>query len=541
MRKRLLSLICILLLLSFCFTTMIAAETFSQELVILHTNDTHGHPLKFQDNMMNDEGGMAARSTLIKQVRSVNSNVMLLDAGDFNTGRPESNFFKAEPDLKGMEYMGYDAVTLGNHEFDNSFDILKKQINSTKTPFLSANIKTKDGKYLNHPYIIKHFPGFKVAVFGLTTTEILQIANPDTLKNVVVEDEIAVAKRLVPELRKKADIVIALVHMGLYEDANQGSKKLAQSVPGIDLIIDGHTHTKLTKPVIVNNVPIVQDYQWGLYLGKVVLTITNKKVTGFTWESLPINVKTTITKPDGTKQTKFVTEEIMEDQELLNILTPYAEKVNTELAKVIGEAEAVFPNKDVRRQETALGDLICDATLWGVRNLKVDFALQNGGGIRTDLPAGPITKGTIYAVSPFDNSLVVVTLKGNDVQALFDFIATIPQGKGGFPQVSDGVKFTINYTTGKCENILINGQPIDPNKSYKIATNSFTASGGDGYVMFKNATHKYDTSLFMRDVIIDYIISQGGKLKPEVKGRMLVIGEKLASYMPVLSRLKAAA
>jgi 5'-nucleotidase/UDP-sugar diphosphatase len=328
--------------------------------------------------------------------------------------------------------------------------------------------------------------------------------------------------------------------MGIYEDANMGSKKLAKEVPGIDLIVDGHSHTQITEPVVVNNVPIVQDYQWGLYMGKATLTITNKKVTGLTWESLPINIKTTVTKPDGKKQVKFVAGEIMEDSELLAILQPYADKVNTELAKVIGEASETFPNKEVRIKETALGDLVCDATLWGVRNLKVDFAIQNSGGIRTDLPAGPITKGNIYAVSPFDNSLVVVTLKGKDVQALFDFIATIPQTKGGFPQVSDGVKFTINYTTGKCENVLIGGQPIDPNKSYRIATNSFTASGGDGYVMFKNATDKYDSSLFMRDVLIDYIINQGGKLKPEVKGRITVIGQKMAYYTPILNSLRAA-
>ncbi|HOP74839.1 MAG TPA: 5'-nucleotidase C-terminal domain-containing protein [Bacillota bacterium] len=533
MQKRLASLIGIFLLLLLACSTIFAAETATQELVILHTNDTHGHPLKFTDNMIDGVGGLPARATLVKQIRAAHPNVLLLDAGDFNTGRPESNFFKAEPDLKGMEYMGYDAITLGNHEFDNSIELLKKQVNSIKTPFISANVKTKDGKYLNHPYIIKEFKGFKVAIFGLTTKETETISNPEVLKHVIIEDEVATAKKLVPELRKRADIVIALVHLGIYEDAEKGSKKLAKEVPGIDLIIDGHTHTQIAAPIYVNNVPIVQDYQWGIYLGKATLTISNKKVTGLKWEAIPINVRTQATKPDGTKELKYLTQEIPEDPELLALLKPYAERVNEELAKVIGEAEDIFPQQDVRKKETAIGNLVADATLWGVRHLNVDFAIQNSGGIRTSLPKGPITKRHIYEVSPFDNSLVVVSLKGTDVQALFDFIATIPQGKGGFPQVSEGVKFTINYTTGKCENVLINGQPIDPNRTYRIATNSFTASGGDGYDMFKNATDKYDSSLFMRDVIIDYIINFGGKLKPELKGRIEIIGEKQAFNAPV--------
>jgi 5'-nucleotidase/UDP-sugar diphosphatase len=518
----------LLLLLSLIFATLSAARTSPTELVILHTNDTHGHPLKFADNMVDGVGGLPARATLVKQIRASNPNVLLLDAGDFNTGRPESNFYKAEPDLKGMDYLGYDAVALGNHEFDNTTAVLEKQVNSVKFPFLAANVKTNEGKYLVHPYIIKKFKGFKVAVFGLTTKETLTMSAPKFLKEVVIEDEVSTAQKLVPQLRKKADIVIALVHLGIYEDSEQGSKRLAKYVPGIDLIVDGHTHTQLTAPVVVNHVPIVQAYQWGLYLGKATLQIKHKKVAGLKWEALPINIQTRSVKPDGTKHLQYVTQPLPEDQKLLALLQPYADQVKVELSKIIGAAATTFPNKAVRSAETALGDLIADATIWGVRHLKVDFALQNSGGIRADLAAGPITKESIYTITPFDNSVVVVTLKGKEVAELFDFIATIPQGKGGFPQVSDGVSFTINYTTGKCENVLINNQPLDLNKTYRIATNSFVASGGDGYRVFTKALDKYDSSLFIRDVVIDYIINQGAKLKPEIKGRITIIGQNLA-------------
>lgn len=529
----------LLLLFSLFGSSLIsAAPSVTHEIVILHTNDTHGHPLNFFDTPTPDAGGLAARFTLVNQIRSKYENVLLLDAGDINTGRPESNFFKAEPDIKGYNLIGYDAMALGNHEFDNSLDILKKQMELAKFPFLSANVKTKDGKYVGLPYIIKEFQGLKVAIFGLTTTE-TTIMSPDIIKNLIFEDEIAVASKLVPELKKKADIVIALVHMGLYNDDTQGSKSLAKNVPDIDLIIDGHSHTKLETPVLVGNTPIVQAYQWGLYLGKAVFTVQNKSVVKFSWDQLPINLRVSVKNADGKTELKYITEAIPEDPSVLAVLKPYADQVGTELAKIIATAETVFPNKEVRLQETALGDLIADSMLWYTKNLKTDFAIQNSGGIRTDLPAGVIAKKNIYEILPFDNSITVLTLKGSDVQALFDFIATVPQGKGAFPQVSDGVKFTINYNTGKCENILIHGKPIDPNYNYKIATNSFMATGGDGYAAFTKAIDKFETSVFQRDAFIDYIIYLGGKLKPEVKGRIQIIGQKLALFIEKIIKIAA--
>lgn len=521
--------LCLLLLSTLFSSSLILADSDEiHELVILHTNDTHGHPLKFYDNPADNVGGLAARCTLVNQIRSQYQNVLLLDAGDINTGRPESNFFKAEPDIKGYNLIGYDAMALGNHEFDNSLDILKKQMDLAGFSFLSANVKTKDGQYVAQPYIIKQYEGFKVAIFGLTTKEAEIVGNPQIVKDLVFEDEVAVASQLVPELRKKADIIIALVHMGLYNDDSQGSRRLAKEVPGIDLIVDGHTHTKLEVPVLVGTTPIVQAWQWGLYLGEAILTIKNKEVVQFTWKAIPVNLQTSVKKEDGSSELKYLGQPIPEDLPMLTILQPYADQVETELKTVIGTAEDLFPNKEVRFKETALGDLVADSMLWYTQNLKTDFALQNGGGIRTDLPAGPITKKNIYEILPFDNSVVVVTLKGTDVQALFDFIATIPQGKGAFPQVSEGVSFTINYDTGKCENILINGKPIDPDRNYKIATNSFMATGGDGYVAFTNAVEKYDTSFFQRDAFIDYLIYLGGNVKPDVKGRIQIIGQKLA-------------
>ena len=175
-----------------------------------------------------------------------------------------------------------------------------------------------------------------------------------------------------------------------------------------------------------------------------------------------------------------------------------------------------------RKAETAIGDLVTDAMKALTAPQGVDFAINNGGGIRADLPAGDVTLKSVFTVLPFDNSVTVLKLKGTDIQALFDFIVTTP-GKGAFPQVSDGVSFTINLVTNKCENVLIGGKPIDPAKIYTIATNSYMATGGDGYVMFKNALSLYETSQFQRDALITYVRKLGKPLVPELKGRITII------------------
>lgn len=526
-----------LLLISFYAAASIfgAGPASTSRLVIFHTNDTHGHPLKFFNNPVDNVGGLPARATLAAQARSEYQNILWLDAGDLNTGRPESNFCKAVPDIAGFNYIGYDAMALGNHEFDNALDILRMQMKMAKFPFLSANVKTADGKYIGQPYIIKEFPGFKVAVLGLTTKEIATVGNPRIMKELIVQDEVEVAKKLVPELHKKADIVIALTHMGIFENEETGSKRLAKNVPGIDLIVDGHSHTELTQPLRVNKTPIVQAWQWGMIVGKAVLTIQNKKITNFGWETIPINLKSVTKKADGTKETKFIGREVKEDPFLLPLLQPYGDAVEKALAEPVGTAGGTFSNAESRKQETAIGDLVADSMVWYTRsiNLQTDFAIQNGGGVRTDIPEGTITKKTVYSVLPFDNSVAVVTLKGTDLQTLFDYLATIPQGAGAFPQVSEGVKFTINYNTGKCENITVNGQPVDPAKLYRIATNSYMAAGGDGYQAFLKAVDMYDTSVFQRDALISYLMNLGKTIQPEIKGRIEIIGSKVAEVLRI--------
>ena len=500
-------------------------------LVVLYTNDTHGHPVKFQYGPLPNVGGLPARATLVKEIRSKTQNILALDAGDLNTGGAESDFFKAEPDILGYNYIGYDAMVLGNHEFDNPIEVLKEQMAKARFPFLSANVRTKNGNYIGIPYIIKQFAGFKVAVLGLTTKETQTTGNPKNIKGILFEDEIETARELVPILRKQADIIIALTHLGVYKGYDRGSKRLATQVSGIDLIVDGNTNTKLDAPIIINapnsdhKTLIVEAWHWGLVLGRIDLWIRDRKVIDFKMELIPINLKRIVKKSDGASDYHFIGKEIKEDEKLLRLLQPYVDKVEAFLSERIGYAETTFWNKEGRARETALGDLVADSLLWYMRKFHPDFAFQNGGAIRAALPEGPIRKKTIFDMLPFDSTAVVLSLKGDDVQALFDYVATVQPGNGAFPQVSNGVNFTINHSTGKCENILIDGKPIDPDKTYKIVTNSYLGSGGDGYKVFLKAVDRFDSSTFQRDILVEYIKHLGGDIRPQVKGRITVISQ----------------
>ncbi len=535
--KKLIAVAAILavLLMAGCATAGSAAAPGQEvKIVIVHLNDLHGHPLAFADHGVNDVSGLPAIATMVKQTRSDYQNVLVLDAGDINTGRPESDFFKAEPVIVGYNAMGVDAMALGNHEFDNSREVLRKQEADSTFPMISANVTTKDGKLLAEaPYVIKTFQGVKVGIFGLTTPETAIIGTPDNVKDLNFASEVDTAKAMVKELREKqkVDVVICLGHMGLYSDNTHGSRAVAAQVSGIDLIIDGHTHSQMTEPFVENGVPIVSAYQWGLNVGRGLLTVENKKVTSFLWAPITINDKKPIKGADGKTSFQPLGPQFDQDAALLPKLVAYGNQVENLLKEKIGDCAANFPNAMSRKAETEIGDLVADAMAFYGRNLKVDFAINNGGGIRADLPAGDITKKSVYTVLPFDNTIRILTIKGADLPALFDFLVTIKQGMGAFPQVSDGVSFTLNYDAKKCEDVLVGGKPIDPNRDYKIATNNYMADGGDGYVVFKKATFSYETSTYQRDALIEYVKSLGKPVAPELKGRIKIIGQQLAGIV----------
>jgi len=518
-----------LLMVSGCADLQYRASDRENTLILLHTNDHHGHPLAFFDYPCPGQGGLPARATLVHQVREQTANVLVVDAGDINTGRSESNFFKAEPDIEGYNYIRYDAMTIGNHEFDMNWEDMQSQIAMSQFPWLCANAK-RNGMPLKNivPYIIKSYDGFKVAIFGLLTRETQVIGNPKHIKGIEFEDEVKTAAALVPLLREKADIVIAIVHMGIYENESKGSKRLAAKVPGIALIVDGHTHTTMDQPVFVKNeitgkqVPIVQAKNWGLFVGEAELRFKAGEVTGFSWQAIPINVQKKI-KNNGKEICLPVDRELKEDPQLLSLLQPYAAKVDIELSEKVGYADKPFFNDDSRNRETPLGDIVADSQLWYMEKIgiHVDFAFQNGGGIRATLDSGDIKRKNIYEILPFDNSITLVALKGSDVISLFDQAAG-KIGKGAMPQVSDGVSLTIDARQKKVQNLTIKGKAVDPAKVYKIAVNSYLAAGGDDYKVFLKRLDFFDSSYMQRDAFVDYLVSKDGNISPVSHNRITI-------------------
>ena len=512
---RLLSAAAALFVLALPLSARPQADAGARELILLHTNDHHGTVLA-----NNGRGGLAERASYIRSVRAAHPQVLLVDAGDINTGSALSNMFAAEPDFLAYNAMGYEAAAFGNHEFDGDMAKLSAQLERAQFPFLGSNIKTADGSYLGGaPYLVKQYDGFTLGLFGLTTLRTKTIASPD--RSLVFVNEIDAAREMVELLRKKekVDIVIALAHLGDVQEAPDHitSPALAAAVPGIDIIVDGHSHSFFEAPRKVAGAYIVTANEWGKYVGQGKLTVRRKRLTAFEWQAVEINNPDSVTwEPDAA---------------VTALLAPYVEQANASLKDVVGEASAdfVFGDRLTRKTETALGDMICDANVWYFREVygqHIDFAFHNGGNMRAALQQGPITREQILTVLPFENYLYLASLRGSDIIDLFNFIATIPQGAGGFPQVSAEVRYTLDYTggAGTLRDLSIGGAPVDPDRIYRFCTNDYLLRGGDGYEVLTRSAEPFNTSLLLSYVTIEYIRSRNGLISPATDGRITVIG-----------------
>lgn len=510
---------------------IIPAASFAEiyTLTILHTNDHHGHFLKFNPYPVTDVGGLAAQSTVINIVRAEaeeqGGHVLVLSAGDVNTGIPESDMLDAEPDFRLMSAIGYDAMTPGNHEFDNPREALLKQKAWAGFPFLSANIVKKGtNEPLFEPYIIKEFGGLKVAIFGLTTEETPIMTLPEYTADLEFKNVIETAKTLVPKLREQADIVIALTHLGFFEQSGGGYRsagdvKLAQDVPGIDVIIGGHSHTELKEAQLVNNTLIVQAGEWSEYVGRLDLKIDTSAehaIIETRFRLMPVNMKKRV-KFNEKFYYQFLDTGYVEDQDLLDKVAPFAELAAKLLDQPLGETSVLLvgAKESVRVEETNLANLVTDAMR---AKTGADIALQNAGGIRADIAPGKITYRDILTVQPFGNTLVLLDMTGQQILDTLTYAATIEAGNGAFLQVS-GLKWTNNQ--GKPETILAGGQPLDLEKTYKVVTNNFMASGGDGYKMLKDLPQT-NTGFVDADAVREYI-QQRGKVGAEVEGRLTIL------------------
>ncbi|MDC0611090.1 bifunctional UDP-sugar hydrolase/5'-nucleotidase UshA [Vibrio sp.] len=496
-------------------------------LTILHTNDHHG---RFWTNSYG-EYGMAARKTLIdsirKEVTEDGGNVLLFSGGDINTGVPESDLQDAEPDFKGMSRIGYDAMALGNHEFDNPLSVLKRQEGWANFPLLSANIyDKKTGKRLFPAYKMFNEQGIRIAVIGLTTEDTAKIGNPEYISGIEFRDPKAEAKKVIAELRKteKPDLIFAITHMGHYQNAQHGINApgdvaLARYLQtgSLDMIVGGHSQDPVCmegpnvnnkrfqpgddcKPDFQNGTYIVQAHEWGKYVGHADFDFRNGKLTMVHYALVPVNLKKKI-EVNGESQRVFVTKEIPQDQDMYNFLKPYQDKGQSSLTAKIGSTNARLEGDRnvVRFSQTNLGRLIATAQM---ERVNADFGIMNSGGVRDSIDEGDITYKDVLKVQPFANQITYVDMSGAQILDYLNQVATKPVDSGAYAQFA-GISMTV--APGGVSNVMIQRQPIDINKTYRFSIPSYNAAGGDGYPKLTGHSGYVNTGYVDAEVLKDYI------------------------------------
>lgn len=470
------------------------------KLTVLHTNDTHG---RFWHN---DKGeyGMAAQKTLVERLRAeakaAGSEVLVLSGGDVNTGVPESDLQDAEPDFMAMNSIRYDAMAVGNHEFDNPLSILEKQRQWAKFPMISANIYDKSsGKRYFDPYkVFKLENGLKVAVLGLTTEDTAQLVDPNNVQTLEFRDPTTEAAKLGKQIRdnKEANLVFAITHMGHYENGQHGSNapgdvEMARALPAgtLDAIVGGHSQNPVCMepgtvdkyadfkpgddclPDQQNGTWIMQAHEWGKYVGRAQFDYQNGKLTLTGYELIPVNLK----NADGT----FIQEEITKDPELYNTLLAYQEKGQQELGVVIGSTDGVLDGErsNVRNKQTNLGRLITTAT---AEKLSTDFGIVNSGGVRASIAAGDISYRDVLTVHPFGNTVNKATMSGSELVTYLGQVATKTVNTGGYAQFG-GINMAVDCQAKSVTIASVGGKAFDPAATYSFSIPSFSAAGGDGY------------------------------------------------------------
>jgi 5'-nucleotidase/UDP-sugar diphosphatase len=494
-------------------------------ITILHTNDHHGRFWKNSDG----EYGMAARKTVIDGIRAdvaaSGGHSLLLDGGDVNTGVPESDLQDAVPDFKGMNLLGYQAMAVGNHEFDKPLGILKMQRDLAQFPMLSANIYDR-GERMFAPYKIFTLGGVRVGVMGMTTEDTYKMVLPENVKNIEFRSVIAEAAKVVPELRAKADVVIAATHMGHYENGNHGTQspgdvEMARAVKGIDLVVGGHSQNPACmkaenvldqayvpggecKPDRQNGTWIVQAHEWGKYVGRADFEYRNGEFKLVKYALIPVNLKKPVKDAAGKTTLVTYTPEIIEDKEMLALLSPYQEfgqaKLNVEIGATDGKIEG--DRAVVRAKPASMGVLVGLAMM---DKTKADFAVVNAGGVRDSIPAGKITYKDVLKVQPFGNTVTTVDLTGKEVMDYLNASAKMSVGSGAFAQFA-GIQLVIK--AGVVASASIKGAPIDVQKTYRMAINNFQATGGDGYPKMSAHPSYTNTGFVDADVMRGFIAAK---------------------------------
>ncbi|SFJ53655.1 5'-nucleotidase [Phyllobacterium sp. CL33Tsu] len=506
-------------------------------LNILHINDQHSRiePINKYDSTCSAEetaknecfGGIARVKAKIDERRAALSkdggNVIVLDAGDEFQGSLFYTTYKGDDTAEFMNQMGFDAMALGNHEFDDKPESLAKFLEKVKFPVISSNTEAAPdspiaGKF--KPYLIKEIGGQKIGIISALTTDTAEISSPG--QSVKFANEAETLRKVVDTLNGEGvNKIIALNHDGYLRD-----KELAAQVDGIDVIVGGHSHTLLSNtdpeaigpyPTLVKSpsgrdVPIVQAKSYSKYLGELKVTFDDEGNV-IKSEGAPILLDSTVT-PDPAFAAR-----------IKELAQPIEELKSRKVGESTGVIEAA--REVCRARECSMGNLVADAMLDRVKSQGVTIAIINGGGLRASIDAGDVTMGEVLTVLPFQNTLATFQLRGSDVvAALENGVSQIDQGAGRFPQVA-GLKYTFDISKpvgSRISDIAVmqgdSFRPLDPGATYGVVSNNYMRAGGDGYKIFStNAVNAYDYGPGLELVLADYL-GQHVPYKPYTDGRI---------------------
>ncbi|HUV84161.1 MAG TPA: 5'-nucleotidase C-terminal domain-containing protein, partial [Methanosarcinales archaeon] len=481
---------------------------------LLSMNDFHGSLAGDAKNP-----GAAKLATYFNVEKKANPNgTIVLSAGDMFQGSADSNLLYGSPVMAIMNDIGFEAMAIGNHEFDWGIDRLQTLSDNAKFPFLAANIVMKGTKItpdFAEKFIIVNRDGLNIGIIGLATLETLTKTKAENIATYDFIDPATAVSDLVPKVKKAgADIIVVLSHLGGSQDSKTKEIKgeaavFAKAVTGVDAIITGHSHSTIAGTV--NNIPIVQAYYNGRSVGHIDLvidSITNKVVENNVYVDNTVVSATEDTRVKGWFDYAIST------------IAPIKNEV-------VGKASVTLAHNTKEVQVTLMGQWSTDV----MKNVaKADIAIQNGGGLRRDIPAGDVTMGIMYELMPFDNTLFTFELTGKQVKAALEH-GIMPETFA--PGQFSGVIVKYDSSKAKGERIvevkMLDGSLLDENKIYKIVTNDFQAGGGDGYVMFKEGKNQIDTSIPIRDVLVNEIKAKG-TIAPVDDGRMIDVKTNTSFY-----------
>jgi 2',3'-cyclic-nucleotide 2'-phosphodiesterase (5'-nucleotidase family) len=454
---------------------LFSAGSRQPDLVILHFNDFHSQILPLGGE--NDRHAGAAR--LVKAIRDQRSpNSLVLFAGDLLQGSPFSTAFRGETELAVFGRVIQGAV-LGNHEFDYGISNLRALLGRTPYPVLAANVRATNGVPLPVSRAwLTTVAGVPIGIIGLVTTETPITTHPLNVEGLQFLPEAPEARRLAARLRARgARVVIALTHLGLEAD-----RQLAREVPGLDLIVGGHTHSVLPDGERVNGVLIAQAGAQGAFLGRIELFLDHP-------QGRLTNARARLIAMRG---------DLPEDGRALQTIAGFQARLDRHWKRPLGRAAVRLDGDrdNVRTRETNLGNLLCDVMLDASG---AEIALVNGGGIRAPIAAGQVTVADVQAVLPFANTLVTIEMPGSVLLAALARGASAHDGAGHFLQVSRGMRVEIAGET--LVSAGLNGRLIEPARVYKVAVSDFIAAGGDGFAMFKNLP-ALDSGYLLSDLLI---------------------------------------